>query len=68
MSVPDCSGRTWCEPPVYPTSLDETWVCPECGKVYEAFDAHGKLAAGPFELPVPPGTLGWRSTGVGCNP
>lgn len=27
-----------CEPPRYPTLLDETWDCPECGGHYTAFD------------------------------
>lgn len=57
-----CGKGHHCEPDRWPTAIDETWTCPECGKEHRAFDpiAEGRLPS--FALAaIPEGTLGWRS-------
>ena len=62
MSRTGCRGRHVCEPPAWPTSLDETWTCPECSRDYVAFQpevSHHVPARAKQWLPSD--TLGWRS-------
>lgn len=51
-----------CEPDRYPTDPYQWWMCPECGKFYNAIPVDD-IALPSFVRPsVEPDTYGWQAT------
>jgi len=62
MSGVDCAGKHVCEPPEWPTSVEDAWTCPGCAGLHRPFRIGDEPLVARFPS-VDPDALGWRRVG-----